>query len=490
MFARKSVLLTCVISSIFTLNSCANSPASKTWEDSLAADPQLPQDSSSVQPNQPAQPTSFPTSSPISNIPDTSSVSPSPFVNPSANPIELPVAFPQQKIPLYNNASLISVEDNGQKTRWQSTDPINAIENFYTQHFTNNNWQINNTPNDQGNSNLLAQRNNLQVEIGFLPPQTAGGPNEFSISYLRTDQNNPDINRNQNINNNPGNEQVTVNPNSNLTPNSNSNPNSTFLPNPNPTINPINPPIIFNNTPAPPLTDVPVALNQYVADWLKLGIFESANLAGENPDMKVFEPMKNITRREFTRWLFQTHNQLYADNLAKQIRLASADDRPVFQDIPTTDPDYGIIQGLAEAGLIPSPLSGDLTKVLFKPDNLLSRQDLILWKVPLDIRQQLPKATIEAVKETWGFQDTSKISGDALRAILVDYSNGDLSNIRRVYGYTTIFQPDRSVTRAEAAATLWYFGFQTNGVSVPEALQRKSRQPASASPEPITSSPN
>ncbi|MGL6283681.1 MAG: hypothetical protein ACRC2J_14870, partial [Microcoleaceae cyanobacterium] len=133
----------------------------------------------------------------------------------------------------------------------------------------------------------------------------------------------------------------------------------------------------------------------------------------------------------------------------------------------------------------------DLTKVLFKPDALLSRQDLILWKVPLDIRQQLPKATIEAVKETWGFQDASKINSDTLRAILVDYNNGDLSNIRRVYGYTTIFQPDRPVTKAEAAATLWYFGFQTNGVSAPEALQRKLIQPPTSPPpnEPMTAPP-
>ncbi|MGL6284208.1 MAG: hypothetical protein ACRC2J_17530, partial [Microcoleaceae cyanobacterium] len=121
MFARKSVILTCVISSILTLNSCANSPASKTWEDSLAADPQLPQDSSPAQPDQPAQPTSFPEPSPISNIPASPSPSLTPAANPSANPIELPAEFPQQKIPLYNNASLVSVENNGQKTRWQST---------------------------------------------------------------------------------------------------------------------------------------------------------------------------------------------------------------------------------------------------------------------------------------------------------------------------------------------------------------------------------
>jgi hypothetical protein len=52
-----------------------------------------------------------------------------------------------------------------------------------------------------------------------------------------------------------------------------------------------------------------------------------------------------------------------------------------------------------------------------------------------------------------------------------------LANIRRVFGFTTLFQPKKSVTRAEAAASLWYFGVQDQGLSAKDAVQAKS-QPA------------
>ena len=74
---------------------------------------------------------------------------------------------------------------------------------------------------------------------------------------------------------------------------------------------------------------------------------------------------------------------------------------------------------------------------------------MILWKVPLDTRQVLPTANIEGVKEKWGFQDASGIDSQASRG-LADFNNGDLANIRRVFGFTTLFQPKKSVTGAES----------------------------------------
>jgi hypothetical protein len=107
---------------------------------------------------------------------------------------------------------------------------------------------------------------------------------------------------------------------------------------------------------------------------------------------------------------------------------------------------------------------------------------MILWKVPLDTRQALPSASIDAVKETWGFQDIARIEPKALRAVLADFQNGDQSNIRRVFGYTTLFQPKKPVTRAEAATALWYFGISGEGISAQEALQTKNQ------PKPSTTS--
>jgi hypothetical protein len=156
--------------------------------------------------------------------------------------------------------------------------------------------------------------------------------------------------------------------------------------------------------------------------------------------------------------------------------LASANAQPAFSDVPKTDPDFSVIQGLAESGLFPSLLSGDSTQVLFRPDAPLTREQLLMSKVPLDTRQALPTASVSAVSQTWGFQDAAKIDPKALRAILADFQNGEQSNIRRVYGYTTLFQPKKPVTRAEAAAALWYFGTQGEGISATEALKLTQSQ--------------
>lgn len=210
------------------------------------------------------------------------------------------------------------------------------------------------------------------------------------------------------------------------------------------------------------LTQVPNQLQPYLKDILALDVISPSN------DLSL---IKNITRREYAHWLVAVNNRLYATTPAKQIRLATPATPPVFQDVPSDDVDFPAIQGLAEAGLIPSPLSGDSTATLFRPNAALTREDLILWKVPIDTRQALPTATIDSIQQTWGFQDASKIAPKALRAIYMDFQNSDQSNIRRAFGYTTLFQPKRPVTRAEAIAALWYVGFQGDGISAKEALK-------------------
>ena len=232
------------------------------------------------------------------------------------------------------------------------------------------------------------------------------------------------------------------------------------------------------------LNKTPKELQQYVADLAKLGVLTAAkdgSKTTQTNDSNLFAPNKVITRREYVRWLVAANNRLYASQPAKQIRLSTDTAQPAYQDVPRNDPDFPVIQGLAEAGLLPSSLSGDSTTVTFRPDAPLTRENLVLWKVPADTRQALPTASLDAVKQTWGFQDAPRIDSKALRAVLADFQNGDLSNIRRAFGYTTLFQPKKSVTRAEAAAALWYFGFQGDGQSAQEALKTLNASP-SASP--------
>ena len=224
------------------------------------------------------------------------------------------------------------------------------------------------------------------------------------------------------------------------------------------------------------LSDVPEDLRPYVQDWMALG------LAGENSNGAIaelaFQPNQPITRAEYAQWLFAANNRFYADQAAKRIRPGATGSTPAFQDVPTSHPQYRAIQGLTEAGIIPSALTGNATAVNFRPDDPLTREVLVLWKVPLDTRSPLPTATPDAVKATWGFQDAEEIEPLALRAVLADRQTGDFANILRTFGFTTLFQPQKAVTQAEAAAALWRFGSQTEGVSARDVNQRQQEQAA------------
>jgi S-layer homology domain len=229
---------------------------------------------------------------------------------------------------------------------------------------------------------------------------------------------------------------------------------------------------------------IPASLQPYVSDVAQLELFTGISAT---------QPM---TRATFARWLVETNNRIYRDRNAHQIRLASAS-KPAFQDVSTTHGDFAYIQGLAEAGYLPSSLSGDSTQAKFRPNDPLTRETLLLWKVPVDRQQILPTVTAERVKQLWGFKDATRITPIALSAIAADRQNGDLSNIRRIFGSTLLFQPQKPVTQAEAAAALWFIGVEGESLSVQDLLrseqqakaQRSEPSPESAMPSPSSSLP-
>ncbi|MEM9451393.1 MAG: S-layer homology domain-containing protein [Cyanobacteria bacterium P01_E01_bin.6] len=210
------------------------------------------------------------------------------------------------------------------------------------------------------------------------------------------------------------------------------------------------------------LEQAPEELRSYVEDLAALGILTPPD--GASSGRVEFKPNASVTRQEYAQWLLAANNLFYGDRPSRKIRLATSSTAPAFQDVSPSTTGYDAIQGLADAGLIPSALSGN-TAVNFRPTASLTREDLIQWKVPLDRRGNLPSATLNAVEETWGFQDATQVNPAALPAILADYQNGDQANILRAFGYTTLFQPQKAVTRAEAAAVLWHFGYQADGIS-------------------------
>ncbi|MBD2567765.1 S-layer homology domain-containing protein [Anabaena lutea] len=430
-----------------SLTACANSPAAKNLENSLAADSRLQ-----------SNPTVF-------GEAKTKEV-------PTASTVQLPANFPKD-IPIYPNAKLEEVKpgsssENKILTRWQSSDPSNVIASFYRTQFQGNSWQILQQPKNDVEGAFEVQRNNLLLKVTIQPklvtnaapnqPQTA---TELLIEYV----------------NNTATTQTQPNTNSSAVPQPG---DSQFIGPTTPNVNVVKQPTSQPDTSEPQeftdLNKVPPEWRQHIQDLALLGVLSidsQTSKSNSTATTNQLEPNKIITRREYARWLVAANNALYSNNPAKQIRLASETNQPAFRDILPKDPDFPAIQGLAEAGLIPSPLSGDATAILFRPDAPLTREQLLLWKVPLDTRQALPAANLEAVKQSWGFQDTEKIDPKALRAVLADFQNAEQANIRRVFGYTTLFQPKKPVTRAEAGAALWYFGTQGEGMSATEALKLK-----------------
>ncbi len=429
------------ISLLVSVTACANDPNSKALQESLAADPKLTE-----------TPLPVPVPPPATAVETSTSA-------------KLPADFPTE-IPLYPNAQLVEVgapsdvSSKNVRLRWESTDPVNSVQNFYQTEFGRGNWQIVSRPTAEGQGSLVATRDKLRVTVSLSPTQKVGGSTEFAIDYSKDS---PEIAASPQPNNSESSPSPTASPS----------PSNSEGTTPTPSASPKSEKVSQLDT------KIPQQLQQYVADLAQLEALKVRSKSGANLETgnTLSEPNKIVTRREYARWLVAANNQIYASRQAKQIRLAVESSEPAFSDIPKTDPDFAAIQGLAEAGLIPSSLSGETKDMKFRPDAPLTRETMILWKVPLDTRQVLPTANIEGIKEKWGFQDASKIDSQASRAVLADFNNGDLANIRRVFGFTTLFQPKKSVTRAEAAASLWYFGVQDQGLSAKDALQAKS-QPA------------
>ena len=337
--------------------------------------------------------------------------------------------------PLYPQAKLQSTaqtDDKGTLTTWTTPDPIDFVYKFYQQELAAKQWQIV-TPPSESESQLVAQQAQNSVTIA---PQTSTDKQQASITTytisLRVATSSP-------------------------------------TPTPNPTVSSSSTPQVTPTPSTKPISSnfLPANTGDYLSDLTKLGVLTSADTS---TTAKIPPSNRTVTRREYARWLVAAHNKITGTKPTQQIKLATTNTKPAFQDVPSTNPDFPSIQGLAEAGLIPSSLSGDATSVLFRPDAPLTREQMILWKVPLDTRQPLPVAALDAVKQTWGFQDAGKVDPTALRAVLADFQNGEQSNIRRVFGYTTLFQPQKTVNLGEVAITIWYFGANSEGLSAHDAV--------------------
>ncbi|KAK3148675.1 hypothetical protein QOZ80_3AG0207260 [Eleusine coracana subsp. coracana] len=185
-------------------------------------------------------------------------------------------------------------------------------------------------------------------------------------------------------------------------------------------------------------------------------------------NLKVIEPNAQAgdlcTRREYARWLVVASNCLSRNTFSKVYPAMYIDNvtELAFDDITPEDPDFPYIQGLAEAGLISSKLSRSDMNIsddiqnhdnLFLPESRLSRQDLISWKMALD-RRQLPEVDRNSLFKASGYIDIDKINSAAWPALVADLGAGDQSITALAFGFTRLFQPDKPVTKGQAALAI------------------------------------
>lgn len=381
-------------------------------------------------------------------------------------PDQLPEDFPAEL--RYPNAQLQAVTSNQRQensqpsteapeskqqiqreTRWTTPDANQRVQTFYRQQLQRDDWQILDQSLGETGLFLTARRQDqdLEVTIAVPNPPAAQGQRsdsartEFVVAYAREAS------------------VAAATPTPSPEPSATSSPEAQSAP---------GSPQTFRD-----LDQAPPELRSYLEDLAQLGIFPT--------QASSFNPNQPISRRDYARWLVEVNNRIYRDQPGRQIRLASKAADPVFQDVQPGDPGFAAIQGLAEAGYIPSPLAGEPNATRFRPGAALSREDLLNWKVPIDLRRILPTATVDLVRKNWGFKDANQIEASDLAAVAADFQNGDLSNIRRVFGSTLLLQPDKPVTRAEAAASLWYIGSQGQGLSAQDILRGERQNSASNS---------
>jgi hypothetical protein len=375
-----------------------------------------------------------------------------------------------ENLPFYPQATLevIAPESTPEEgvSKWRSQDSVDTIVSYYLSKWQNPDWQVIQPfqTDAENQATAVVSQDNLEYTILLTPIEPVGQGNqsetELTVSYQAADSLNAANGENTEA-------QVATNTD-NLERNSNNTSSNNFS---EETESPESDQSQSNSF--SDLAETPEQLRQYVADLADLGIL-TPKTKDLSTNSRQFKPNEIITRREYAKWLVTANNKYYADSPGNKISLASKSTNAAFKDIGANDPDFAEIQGLAEAGLIPSTLTNSSSNLSFKPDAPLTREDLLTWKIPLDIRKGLPNADATAIKEAWGFQDTNTINPLALQALFADYQNSDRSNVKRIFGYTTLFQPKKAVTRAEAAASLWSFGYQGEGMTAKETLSEKT----------------
>ncbi len=173
-----------------------------------------------------------------------------------------------------------------------------------------------------------------------------------------------------------------------------------------------------------------------IKDLQKLGVFKDAGTE--------FLPNKPITRAEFVCWLVRANNGMRPSS--EKIRLAENGVNSSFTDLTSAQPYFSYIEGMNSAGW-----SVGYPDKTFKPEKALTREEMIAIKNPIDHGN----GQYEGYEKNWA--DGNQIS-ENFKKYMSDEAFGD-KNWSRVFGQTKNCEPQKTVTRAEAAVCVWQIGW-------------------------------
>ncbi|BAZ44778.1 S-layer domain protein [Chondrocystis sp. NIES-4102] len=195
-----------------------------------------------------------------------------------------------------------------------------------------------------------------------------------------------------------------------------------------------------------------------INDLTQLGVIEATS--------NQFQPSTAITRGEYIAWLVKTYNELHKYPIALPVNYMDA-----FPDVAPSHSHSIYIQAAYDAGFLAGFADGT-----FRPDEVLTREQAIAIKARFDTtrsgKDSRPADKLRIFMEkTKGFQDAASMSDEFVPYLAFDFGNAAGGrNFQRVYGTTTIYAPQKPVTKAEAAILLSKF---RKGKSIEEVLKNK-----------------
>lgn len=220
-------------------------------------------------------------------------------------------------------------------------------------------------------------------------------------------------------------------------------------------------------TPVATKSPTPVTFEDIKGGYGEKEITQLAQLGVLDSTSGKFNPQQPITRAEFVRWLVRVNNAIFTGSPDKTIRLPDTDTgKATFSDVEPTHPDFRYIQGLTNAGYV----IGYDAKT-FKPDQILTREEMLAIKVALDHRVAMD-SNISRPPGDW--TDSNKISKKYWPALYVESVFQNNANIGRTFGTVTTLKPQAPVTRAEAAVTISAIGDNTAGFTTAEEALEKN----------------